>query len=377
MAQLLGADTILALALPTGVDADRIAKWTMQDGTTYQQFVQMLSLGLADLNQEFGNKWGYLFSITESPFMEYPDGSTTTALQMITDVDNVDAIHGTTIGHMIDLEVYGGAIGGSKRFFRDARMARIRSNVRTLVDRAKWRFELNLFTRLFTNTENAVGSGYDVPFVRGTGGNVDFTPPAFSGETFATSHDHFLGVDSDTKGYDDVLEELVETLVEHGHDAPFDVIVSKTDIDAGSYQALAKWADLVDIPQLSMIDKGGLTTGNHFFANGNPMLQGIVGYYKSRYGTVNVRTSARVPQYYAAGFKSYGLLDPRNPLAVRVHPEEGFGVRVVPETTSDVKYPIKKVNIEFEFGVGVGEDRTNGAVAFLDASGTWTNPTIS
>jgi hypothetical protein len=60
-----------------------------------------------------------------------------------------------------------------------------------------------------------------------------------------------------------------------------------------------------------------------------------------------------------------------------VHPEVGFGFYIVPETTQDDKYPIKEVHTEFEFGVGVGEDRTNGAVGYLVSGGTYANPTIS
>ena len=75
--------------------------------------------------------------------------------------------------------------------------------------------------------------------------------------------------------------------------------------------------------------------------------------------------------------KSYGQLDPRNSLAVRVHPDVGFGLRIVTETTDDNQYPIKQVNVEFEFGVGVGNDRTNGAAAILVSGGAWANPTIT
>jgi hypothetical protein len=71
------------------------------------------------------------------------------------------------------------------------------STIRTIVNRATWRFERRLLTRLFTQAETQIGSaGYNVPFVRGTGGNVDYTPPAFSGKAFDTSHNHFLFVDS-------------------------------------------------------------------------------------------------------------------------------------------------------------------------------------
>lgn len=376
MAEVLGADTILALALPTGVDGDRIAQWAMRDGTTYQQVISSLSLALAGLNSELAQMHGFWMSLTEEPNFEYPDGGSVTDLPEITDVDDPDAISGTTLGHMIDLRVYGAAIGGSKRYFRDARMPRLRSSVKTLVLQAKHRFDKKLFTRFFSNTENAVGSGYDVPFVRGTGGNVDYTPIAMGGEAFSSSHDHFIGLDSGSKGFDDVVEESIEHLAEHGHEGPYDMWVSKTDVDAGSYHSLADFIEFT-APVATRIDRGGSTTGNDFFAQGNPNLFGVIGYYQSRYGQVNLHATSRIPTGYAGAWKSYGNLDSRNPLAVRVHPDEGFGVRVIPETTNDNKYPIKKLNIEFEFGVSVGEDRTNGVVSYLVSGGTYANPTIS
>ena len=377
MAEILGPATILALALPTGVDGTKVAQWQLRDGITWQQFVSEYSLALGGFNEEMVSMWGWLFGLVDEPFLEYEDGGAVTEAKDITDVDKVDSISGSTLGHMLDLRVYGTGVGGTKRYFRDKRSSQVAAHLRASVRQLRWRFEKKLLTRMFTNTENAIGSaGYDVPFVRGTGGNVDFTPPAFSGEVFTSSHDHFIGVDSDTKGFDDVIEELVEHLVEHGHMAPFDVIVAKADIDAGSYHALADFVEL-KAAVIQMIDRGGATSGNQFFSEGQADLRGIAGYYQSRYGQVNIRANSRVPTNYAAIGKSYGRLDPRNPLGVRVHPDVGFGARIVTETTNDDQYPIKQVNAEMEFGVSVGEDRTNGAAAFLDASGAWTNPTIS
>lgn len=375
MAEVLGPMSIAQRALPTGVDGTKLAQWRLREGVSVQQFVALCSAALGGVNQEFVQKWGWLFSITEMDHMEYPDGGTVTELQEITDMDDPDMVHGTTIGHMLDLKPYGGSIGGSRRYFRDARQPQIESTLRTIVNRAKWRFERKIFTRLMTNTENAIGSaGYDVPFVRGSGGNVDFIPPAYGGQSFLATHDHFLGVDSDTKDFDDVFNEMAETLEEHGHSAPFTAAVSRADVT--TIAALTKFVEFV-APVATIIDRGGETSGNQLFARGNPVVtDGVFGYYQSEYGLVELRAYNRIPTKYASMVKTYGQLDARNPLAVRIHPQEGFGLQIFAEKTGDESYPLKKLNIEFEFGVGVGEDRTNGANAFLDATGNWVNPTI-
>lgn len=374
MAEVLGPQTLLNKALPTGWDGTRLAEWATRDGVTYGELANMLALALGDFNQEIVTDWGWLFSITEELAMEYENGGSVTAMPEITDIDKPEAIHGTTIGHMIDLRAYGRGIGGSKRYFRDARSAKINAAISTIVRQGRWRLEQTMLTRWFTNTENAIGSaGYDVPFVRGTGGNVDFAPPAFDGEAFTTSHDHYLGVDTGSYGYGDALDQLAETLQEHGHNPPYTALVSRSDV--ASYMALTAFVEVVD-PVVQMVDRAGATSGNQFFSVGQRAF-GLLGFYQGQYGLVEVRFSARIPTTYAGMIKSYGQLAANNPLAVRVHPEVGFGAYVVPETTPDDDYPVKQLDVEMEFGVGVGMDRTNGAVAYLVSGGTWANPTIS
>lgn len=374
MAEVLGPQTLLNMALPTGWDSTKIAQWALRDGITYGELANQLALALADFNQEMVNDWGWLFFITEELAMEYENGGSVTEMPEITDVDKPEAIHGTTIGHMVDLRVYGQGIGGTRRYFRDARSAKINSAIANLVRRGRWRFEKKLLNRWFTNTENSIGtSGYDVPFVRGAGGTVDFTPPAWDGEEFSSTHDHYIGVDSDTKSASDVMNEMAEHLSEHGHAPPFNALVAKADL--ADYKALSDFVEIVE-PVVSMVDRGGETSGAQYFARGERPY-GMLGYYHGDYGLVEVRYSARVPTGYAGMVKSYGQMDGRNPLAVRVHPEVGFGAYVVPETTPDDDYPVKQLDVEMEFGVGVGSDRTNGAAAYLDSSGSWSNPTIS
>jgi len=374
MAEVLGAINLLDKALPTGVDGTRIAEWSMRDGITYGQLANELALALGNENQMLINNWGWLFFLTEELAMEYENGGSVTAMTELTDQDRAQPLKGTTLGHMIDLRAYGEAIGGTRRYMRDVRSAKIRAAISNIVRRGRWRFEQKLLTRLFTNTENTIGSaGYDVPFVRGTGGTVDYAPPAWDGEAFTTSHDHYLGVDSGSYTAADCFNNMAETLQEHGHTPPYTAIVSRTDI--ATYYGLNNWVEIVE-PVVSTIDKGGTSTGAQFFATGSREF-GTIGFYHSQYGLIEVKATARVPTKYAALVKSYGNLAAANPLAVRVHPDVGFGFYVLPETTPDDDTPIKQLDVEIEFGVGVGMDRTNGAASYLVSGGSWANPTIS
>jgi hypothetical protein len=373
VAEIIGPQTLLNKALPTGVDGTRVAEWTLRDGLTYGELINRVALGVGDFNQEMVNDWGWTFGLTEELMMEYEQGGAATEMPEITDIDDITTIHGETIGHMIDFKHYGRAVASSLFYLRDARSVKIQSAINVLVRQARERFEKSLLTRWLTNTENLIGTGgYDVPFVRGTGGNVDFAPPAYDGENFTTAHNHYLGIDSGSFGYDGVLDQMAETLAEHGHMAPFTALIAKADI--ASYMALTGFVEVVD-PVINIVDRGGETSGNQFYAVGQRPF-GLLGYYQGQYGLVEVRYTNRVPTTYAGMTKSYGQLDTRNGLAVRVHPDVGFGAYILPETTLNDDYPIKKLDVVIEFGMGCGMDRTNGAAAYLVAGGVWVNPTI-
>lgn len=376
MPEVLGPQTILSKALPTGVDAATVAQVMLRDGSDFGAFLNDLALAIGDFNQQFVDKWGGLFSITEEAYLEYPDGGAVTRMAQLTDVSDPDAVHSTTAGHMLDIKPFGGALGGSWRFFRDARRAQLEAMIRTIMRQAEDRLEWELLHRLFVDLEVAVGSGgYNVGFVR-TGGSVSYTPPKYAGRDFS-NHSHYIAFDSDADPaatFANVLHDLSDTVAEHGHEPPFTAVVSRTDFP--TYRALSNYVDFV-APVIQMVDKGGSSSGASFFATGQPAISnGVAGYYQAPAGLVEIRASGRVPTGFAAVYKSYGPNDPRNPLAVRVHPNQGFGAFIVSEAADNRQYPIQKVTIEMEFGVSVGADRTNGAVGRLNTAGTWENPTI-
>jgi hypothetical protein len=373
MAEVLGPMTLQNKALPTGVDGARLAEWAMRDGVTYGELVNQVALALGDANQGLVNRWGWLFSLTEELMMEYEQGGAVNPMDELTDVDKPVAIHGQTIGGMLPLHYYGQGIGGTKRYFRDIRSAQVRAAISVIVNRGIWRFEQKLLGRFFDSDDEAIGSaGYSVPFVHSTTGNVDYQPPAFDGATFLTTHDHFVGYNLSTpKTMADVLEGLAAHLAEHGFDAPYSAIVSRADI--ALFQALTNKVILVD--GRIQVERGGLTSGAQFFQTGDPTL-GRIGAYQSSLGLIDLYATARIPTGYVGLTKSFGNLDSRNALAVRVHPQRGFGLAVVPETTPDDDFPIKQLDVDFEFGVGVA-NRLNGVVGLLVAGGSYTDATVS
>lgn len=376
MAEILGAHTILDLiGGPTGVDFTKVAEWMKRQGASWEQITSDAALAIAGVNQEIVDKYGFLMSTTEEYDFEYPNGGTVTASKEVTDVTVTDGVKSDTIGHMIELKVYESALSASMRSIQDLRRQKITATINTMVAQVRERFEYELFWRLFRNDEKQIGtSGYNVGFVT-LSGSVVYTPLKYGGATFS-SHTHYNGYNSGASAtLATMLDDLSSELAEHGHNPTFTAYVSRADIN--TYRGLAKFVDFV-APSVTAIDRGGATTGASYYTTGQiQYADGVFGYYQADAGFVELRATARVATGYAAMFKSYGQLAPRNPLRVRVRPGKGFGAYLVTEASARSDYPIEKLLAQMEFGVGVGEDRTNGAVGYLVSGGTFANPTIS
>jgi len=375
MTEILGPSDIANLALPDGIDAGVILKWMLKEGVTFEQFLSATAQALGSFNSDMVNLWGWSFSITDQLYTEYEQGGAVTELPEITDYTVVDEVHGDTIGHMLPIRSYGGALGGTWMYFRDTRQAKIVASIRRIVLRARKRFEKKLLTRLCTDTETVIGSaGYDVPFVNGGRAQIDFIPPSYDGVDFASSHDHFVGVDSDTATRADMIEAMAAHLYEHGHLAPYRLTVSSLDVSA--FSLLANWVKVVS-SSVQMIDMGGATSGPQLFMKRDSWPFFWAGEYNSTKGLVEVYQTSRIPTGYANMVKTYGTNNNQNPLKVRVRDDVGFGMYVVPEASDRNRWPIKKLTALMEFGIGMGEDRTNGVNAQFSSAGTWTNPVIS
>lgn len=378
MAAILGPGLIAQIALPPGLDLDYLARWEMQQGMTFQDFVGRVSAGIGGSNTEMVDKWGWLFSVTERAGFMYEEGGDTSDLVELTENDMPQPHRGELNAHMLPFKAYGTAVGGSWRYFRDAIPEQIIADIAVNVRKFRKNFEKKMLTRLFSNTENLIlgSSGYDVPLVAGNSGmNIIYTPMDYDGMPFDDTHSHFLPLDSGTYGFDDALEQAAAHLLHHGHEPPFTLIGSRAD--NASYSALANWVQRID-PGIAILERLSGDNSSRFARVDTGWDFNVLGEYQSQEaGLISVRTSYRIPTGYGALVKSYGSLSPQNPLAVRVHPRVGFGAYMLPESTNNQQWPLKTLQLLTEYGVGTGQDRTNGVIFRLVSGGAWANPTIS
>jgi hypothetical protein len=223
-----------------------------------------------------------------------------------------------------------------------------------------------LLTRFFKSTYDAVGSsGRSMPFCDGGTADSAFVPSNMPDRAtaFAYTHTHLLRLDGITQAN---LETAVKHLWEHGHDGPFELLVSLTDI--GSWRNTTNVTGYVSRPD--PLIRYGVQTD---LAN---VSEGIDGVVETAYGACRVRSSARIPTKYWGLYKSYGPQDQRNPLWVRYNPK--FGVGAVLLAGDHIRqYPLENAIMWMEFGANVGRDRTNGVLVYNHTTGSYTDPTIS
>lgn len=362
---LLGINDMKQFALPTGWDGSELSKYSLVDGTTYEQIVNNIAAALSVANGDLISDpmYGGLITVTDELGKEYRDG-VSNGMQERGEYTKADARRARTIGHMLPIKSYDRVLGWTWDFLRKARNVQIEADIASAIYDVKDNFQKRSLTRFFSTTENTIGtSGYDVPFVNSTGGNVDYTPPPYNGSTFASTHTHF-----DRKGtsnHADALEAGAGHLYEHGIMGDYTAMIPLADI--ATYTALTNFAKPDPSWRFIRTD----SAANWAVAN---VQDGYVGVYQSKYGLINVWATPRIPTAYLGVYKSYGVNDPRNSLAVRYSPDMGVGAVLMASTAST--YPLADATIMHEFGVGVN-DRLNGYACYFNSSGSYTDPTIS
>lgn len=373
--------------LPVGLDGTRLAQWQLRDGSTYAETRALIAAAFDGYNEEALTVWDDLITVTPEDHFEYPNGGT--VIEMVKRVSGETRpplVSGFTTGHMIDLAIWWQGIGGDEYFFRDARRPTILASVSGLAQSGRNLFDKALLVRAMTTTENLLGTnGYDVPFCNGSPGTLKFAPQQWNGQVFQDTHNHYLAFDSGSKTYDDVFTSLAQTVNEHGHNGPYTAFVSEGDVP--TIRALTNYIKPVN--NINIIDRGGLTTGAQYFENGlilstPPTGTRYIGAYDTGYGTVALRATYRIPSIinntngYVFLYKSYGSTDARNPLAVRYHPDMGFGFRIKEIPSYDTTWPVKEIEVETEYGISCGINRTVGACAEIGSGvSTYQNPTIN
>ena len=362
----LGFADLRETGLPSLWDVTEITKARLADGRTFEQVLADVRTGLTVLNGQLLDMPHYadLFAVQDEPEVEYPIG-VTNGWEEATEYGVPDPKRGATTGHMLPLTAFDRALGWTMMYLRKARTAKLDADVRSMITDAKTLWQQKLLTRFFKVEGETVGStsNASVPFVDAAATDTTYKPPdSPEGEAFATSHTHWLrhAAISDAN-----LAITVEHLQEHGYLSPYDLIGARADV--ASWTALTgykapEWPGIVY--HASGVERAAIPAVSDWF-----------GYVETDYGIVRLWLSPRVPTNYYGLFKGFGRGDPRNPLRVRISRQVGFGFNLVPGNW--INAPAHLAVGYGEFGVGVGQERTNGVCVEIDSSGSYATPTIS
>jgi hypothetical protein len=362
----LGFADLKNTALPSLWDSTEIIKAQMADGATFEQMVADIEAGLAELNAMLLDMphYGGLLAVGDDVAMKYEIG-VSNGVQEITEYGKPDPKRGATTGHTLPLKSYARGLGWTQMYLRKANMIDLDADVRSVVRDIKDHWQQTALTRFFKKEGETVGSTSNASVPLADGGDTDssYVPPdSPEGESFASSHDHFLrhAALNDTN-----LNTTLEHLQEHGHQAPFDAIGARAD--AATWTALTGWK-APEWPGVmyhaSGVERADVMEITNYF-----------GYVETDYGIVRVWLTPRVPTAYYGVFRSYGPGDPRNPVRVRIDANTGYGWRLVPGVW--VNAPEQMAVPFAEYGMGIAQDRTNGVCVEIDSAGDYATPTIS
>lgn len=197
-------------------------------------------------------------------------------------------------------------------------------------------------------------------------------PPPHDGETWSTTHSHYLTTESLTLAPLDV-EQLTETVREHGYgngDGQRLIILAhpeQADVIAG-WRAGVGGAAFDFIPSADA--PAYLTT--EFLVGERPpgQFEGLP--VRGSYGRALIVESSLMPRTYVAALATGGANSDRNPIGLREHATLS-GLRLVRGSTPS--YPI--LDAYYIHGLGAGT-RHRGAAAILQVtnSATYTAPTF-
>lgn len=365
---ILGPSDQKNLVLPSLWDTTVINNFRLENGRTFDVLVAEIRSALSAFNANdlFGMPhYGSMISLQDMPEVEYPTG-TSAGVEEFVEYKVADPQRGATTGHMIDLRTYNRSLGWTMLYLMKARDSKLDADLRSVFTDIRSHWQRSLLTKFFKKEATTIGStGKNVPFADGGTADSNYVPyESPRGDTFASTHSHFLGQVATLTNA--LVDSAIKELWHHGHDAPYTIIIPEADI--------ATWAALSNFRAPTWADLNYMA--NTTVRADTPTIMGdVFGYYESPYGIARLWATPRIPTKYWGAFKDYGNSDPRNPLRVRFDPKVGIGWNIVPGML--INAPQYMAAMMSQFGVGVGEDRTNGVAVFNDAGAAYVTPSVS
>jgi hypothetical protein len=379
--------------VPVGIDPARLVVWEQRMGFSYQQLRGVIGGAIQEHNVEMFAAWGDAFYATPDQSVWYPQGGDVIEFEELAGGARPNPVKGGQAGHMIPMSVWGKAIGGDWRTLADMTMPRILASMKGIIAAGRDLFDRRLLNRVFDPTEYLLGAtGYDVPFCNGSPGGgttgPNYAPLKWGGYTFDFDHNHYLAVTAATTNpvtgaafgasvdYGLGLEAIAFLVAEHGLTGNFKALISEADVT--TIRALKNYVQ--PMSTIPWGDFGGRTAEPKY---GEPKEYGsipatgnrYVGCYNSAYGLIDLFANTRIPVHYAVCYRPGSVLNPTNALAVRYRPEWGLGFKVLDIPNEETTFPVKEIDIEFEFGVSCGQNR-EAAACMLYGTTPYAAPTI-
>lgn len=360
-----GPRALDSLVMLTGWDATALQNFKLEDGATYAQVVALLTTGLGAINAELANDSLYagLCSFTDQLEVEYRTG-VSNGMERHTEYGRPDSKRAATEGHMLPLLGWDRRLGWTWDYLRRARMSQLEADIADAIKDIRDRMRVSVLTRLLKRGDdsgagNGLGaSGYSAGFATAASATaVDFTPPTFGGTAFDSNHEHYVGIAGGVYT-NAVFEDAYDELREHGHEPPFDFVFGPSD--RLTIEGLSKFTKAAD-PLVQL---------------GNTQDRALVG--NEYIGTIEkfrLREVRGIPQYWGAGYKTYGPRSQRNPLRVRLGKGQALpmAIAMTDPLAGNGNSPLQNLMVFLEFGVGVG-DRTAATPRYVN-NATWADGT--
>ena len=266
---------------------------------------------------------------------------------------------GVTVG--FPLRRYGSSLQWTRQFMMSNTVAHVAAEVQAIIDADKANVIRAAKQAIFTSTNatfiDKLGTPANVSlavkaFVNNDGLNLPVGP---NGETFATSHTHYLGSATLTAA---AVTNLVTTVQEHYNSGTPVIYISQTD--EAAMRALTGFVADVDVritqPQTATYAGNGLDIAN---------------LYDRRIGLFGA-AEVYIKPWMIANYAFCYVQGAPPPLVMRVPTFAGLGDLQL--NSEDERNPLRARTYERQFGVGV-YNRTNGAVLYF-ANATYAIPVI-
>lgn len=378
---IIGIRAAVDLTFPAGVDTGRIFQFRNRSGMTAEEIISNAAAAIGAANASLLATYGDIIYFTPSEYAYYRSGDGNGRHPTPRKVEGVvnEPVRGALNGHMLPLWDYEETLAWTPLYLRDAWTEQLDADIQVIVSNWLDRVDLDVWTRVFTTTENVLGSGYDVPWAIGTGTNVNYIPPRFGTYLFDSTHSHFNRVNSAISSANcaTALTGAVTDLREHGLAGRLVLFVSEADV--------MYWTGVPGfvnpIPAGVSVQSGASSNVPIYtqVREATAMPGEILGYIIDAKwkNLVEVRMHPRIPTTYAWLTKSMGSNNGQNALAIREHPAVGFGLLPDPQVTRSLRPELETVKFKGTHGVGVN-DRLNGvAIQIASGGATYESPTIS